>query len=72
MFKNRALQVSMVAKDQPAGTPRVDAGITVEQVNRMVLDHTENVAKILGTMYLGKKVIDTASEIILMTGRKYL
>lgn len=69
----RALQVSMVKKDPVSGAvvPETPT-LTPEQINQIALDQVQNLALTIGALLLCKKAADTASELILIAGRKYI
>jgi len=77
MFKNRALEVSMVKKNQQTEGPRLDGKTYVEpfdidKINEVIKDQVQNTAMVLGAAYAAKKGIDTLSELIIIAGWRYL
>lgn len=77
MLKDRAVQVSLVRKSSPGvategAEPLVDTEKIVAQLDDVFTKQLQNVALTVGTLLLAKKAADTLSELILITGRKYI
>lgn len=73
MFGNRSLQVSVVKTPKP-GTAAPDEtpekeGIDVDKVSNLVITHTNHLAKLAGTAYVAKRVVDAACEIAVIIAK---
>lgn len=72
MFKNREVRVQMVKTPSQKGDPTTReprARMNPYQIDEIITDHTKQIAMIVGTAYVVKKVLDTVSEISLIAAR---
>lgn len=71
-MKNRAIQVRMVKGDAVATDAPVAPVIDPAELDRILKGQVEHIALTIGMLLLAKKAADTASELILIAGRKYI
>lgn len=74
MFKNRAIKISL-AKDKKSEnewTTTSEAGIDVDQIKDAVQETVAFVAVTAGFLYIGKKVVDTTSQIAIIAAEAKL
>jgi hypothetical protein len=71
MFKNRALQVTMVRDSAGVGTPipRKD-GMTPDQINELAKDQVQNIAVSVGATILAAILTKAAADIAVHAAKK--
>lgn len=74
MFNNRALSISLVKKspDTNPDNPTQPAGTDYDEIAQIVMYHANHAAKIVGTLYVGRKLLNTACEIAVIAAHKHL
>lgn len=72
MFKNRAIQVTMVKtpKNEDAAEPIEErVNVDLEQINKIAKDFVTHTAIVVGAVVVGTTVLNTVSKIAIITAK---
>lgn len=74
MFKNKALSLSVSMNPKPTTTSAETAtpSLTPDEIAQIAMYHANHAAALIASLYVGRKVLNTACEIAVIYAQKRL
>lgn len=73
MFNNRALSIQIVRKPAASNPePAQHKCVDIDEITQIAMYHAEHAAKIIGALYVGHKLLNTACEIAVIAAKSKL